>query len=85
MSFAQYFHDELTYLRSSGRAFAQAFPALAPMLAEHGGDPEVERLLEGLAYLTGAGHLAAGAAEPCLERRADHRCAPYFLTAIFLP
>jgi type VI secretion system protein ImpG len=52
MSFAQYFHDELTYLRSSGRSFAQAFPALAPMLAEHGGDPEVERLLEGLAYMT---------------------------------
>jgi type VI secretion system protein ImpG len=52
MTFAQYFHDELTYLRTSGRAFAQAFPALAPMLAEHGGDPEVERLLEGLAFLT---------------------------------
>lgn len=52
MSFAQYFHDELAYLRSTGREFAQAYPALAPMLAEHGGDPEVERLLEGLAFLT---------------------------------
>lgn len=52
MTFAQYFHDELNYLRTSGREFAQGFPALAPMLAEHGGDPEVERLLEGLAFLT---------------------------------
>src|SRR5271165_586318 len=51
--FNKYFQDELTYLRELGREFAQAYPALAPMLADRGGDPDVERLLEGVAFLTG--------------------------------
>src|SRR5688572_12412547 len=36
-----------------GREFSSAYPALAPMLADRGGDPDVERLLEGFAFLTG--------------------------------
>lgn len=51
--FAGYYQDELAFLREMGREFAQAHPALAPMLAERGGDPDVERLLEGVAFLTG--------------------------------
>lgn len=51
--FNKYYQDELTYLRELGREFAQAYPAIAPMLAERGGDPDVERLLEGVAFLTG--------------------------------
>lgn len=51
--FAGYYQDELAYLRELGREFAQAHPALAPMLAERSGDPDVERLLEGVAFLTG--------------------------------
>jgi type VI secretion system protein ImpG len=51
--FNKYYQDELTYLRELGREFAAAYPAIAPMLAERGGDPEVERLLEGVAFLTG--------------------------------
>jgi type VI secretion system protein ImpG len=51
--FATYYQDELAYLRELGREFSQAHPALAPMLAERGGDPDVERLLEGVAFLTG--------------------------------
>ena len=51
--FNKYFQDELVYLRELGREFAQAYPALAPMLADRGGDPDVERLLEGVAFLTG--------------------------------
>jgi type VI secretion system protein ImpG len=51
--FASYYQDELAYLRELGREFAQAHPALAPMLAERSGDPDVERLLEGVAFLTG--------------------------------
>ncbi len=51
--FNKYYQDELTYLRELGQEFASAYPAIAPMLAETGGDPDVERLLEGVAFLTG--------------------------------
>lgn len=53
MPFNKYFQDELAYLRDMGREFSAAYPALAPMLADRGGDPDVERLLEGFAFLTG--------------------------------
>ncbi len=51
--FNRYYQTELTYLREMGAAFAEAHPGLAGMLAERGGDPDVERLLEGFAFLTG--------------------------------
>lgn len=51
--FNKYYQEELLYLRELGREFSQAFPALAPMLADRGADPDVERLLEGVAFLTG--------------------------------
>ena len=51
--FNRYYQDELAYLRDLGKEFAQAYPALAPLLADRGGDPDVERLLEGFAFLTG--------------------------------
>lgn len=51
--FNKYYQDELAYLRELGREFAGAYPGIAPMLAERGGDPDVERLLEGAAFLTG--------------------------------
>jgi type VI secretion system protein ImpG len=50
--FNRYYQDELRYLRELGHGFGRAHPALAPMLAERGGDPDVERLLEGVAFLT---------------------------------
>lgn len=53
MPFNKYYQDELTFLREMGREFSSAYPALAPMLADRGGDPDVERLLEGFAFLTG--------------------------------
>ncbi len=51
--FNKYYQDELSYLRELGREFSQAYPTLAPMLADRGVDPDVERLLEGVAFLTG--------------------------------
>lgn len=51
-AFNKYYQDELTYLRELGHEYSQAHPALAPMLADKGGDPDVERLLEGVAFLT---------------------------------
>ncbi|RLK51712.1 type VI secretion system protein ImpG [Alkalispirillum mobile] len=49
----RYFRDELNYLRQEGREFAQAYPQLSQFLSERGDDPDVERLLEGFAFLTG--------------------------------
>lgn len=50
--FSKYYQSELTYLRELGREFGRAYPAVAGMLSERGGDPDVERLLEGFAFLT---------------------------------
>lgn len=50
----RYYEQELTYLRKLGVEFAQNNPALAPMLgADRASDPDVERLLEGVAFMTG--------------------------------
>lgn len=53
MSTNRYFQDELAYLRSLGAEFAEANPNLAPFLARNSNDPDVERLLEGFAFLSG--------------------------------
>jgi type VI secretion system protein ImpG len=53
MSFNDYYQSELTALRQMGRTFAERNPALAPFLGQSGQDPDVERLLEGVAFLTG--------------------------------
>ena len=53
MSFNKYYQDELSFLREMGKEFAQAHPEAAQFLAEKGSDPDVERLLEGFAFLTG--------------------------------
>lgn len=49
--FARYYQTELAYLRDRGAEFARKHPALAGMLAERGVDPDVERLLEGFAFV----------------------------------
>lgn len=51
--FNKYYQDEIAYLRQLGKEFSEAYPALGPMLADRGSDPDVERLLEGVAFLTG--------------------------------
>jgi type VI secretion system protein ImpG len=51
--FNKYYQDELTFLREMGREFARAYPSAAQFLADRGSDPDVERLLEGFAFLTG--------------------------------
>ncbi|AUI87871.1 type VI secretion system protein ImpG [Vibrio azureus] len=53
MSNSKYFQDELTYLRESGSEFAKYHPKLTHFLSEGTFDPDVERLLEGFAFLTG--------------------------------
>lgn len=46
------YQGEIAFLRGMGKEFAAAHPGLAGLLAERGGDPDVERLLEGVAFLT---------------------------------
>lgn len=53
MSFNHYYQSELSALRQAGKRFAERNPALAPFLGQSGRDPDVERLLEGFAFLTG--------------------------------
>lgn len=53
LSNSKYFQDELTYLRESGSEFAKYNPKLTNFLSEGTFDPDVERLLEGFAFLTG--------------------------------
>ncbi|MEW5724751.1 MAG: type VI secretion system baseplate subunit TssF [Thermodesulfobacteriota bacterium] len=49
----RYYQQELAYLKDLAAEFAQAHPALASMLSGASQDPDVERLLEGTAFLTG--------------------------------
>ena len=53
MSVNHYYQSELNALRHLGRRFCERNPALAPFLGDSGRDPDVERLLEGFAFLTG--------------------------------
>jgi type VI secretion system protein ImpG len=51
-----YYQRELTYLRRMGTAFAQAYPKIASRLElgpNQSADPNVERLIEAFAFLTG--------------------------------
>jgi len=50
--FSRYFQQELENLRDLGQAFSKSHPAVAPMLSGAAADPDVERLLEGTAFLT---------------------------------
>lgn len=53
MDTAWYYQRELEQLRTLAIEFSRAHPAVAPLLAGPSSDPDVERLLEGTAYLTG--------------------------------
>ncbi|KMK50443.1 type VI secretion protein [[Actinobacillus] muris] len=54
MSLEKYFRNELDYIRELGREIADKKPHLAHFLSEQSADPDVERLLEGFAFLTGS-------------------------------
>ncbi len=51
MKYEDYFLEELSSLRELGREFAEYHPRLAPFLSAEAQDPDVERLLEGFAFL----------------------------------
>lgn len=52
---SRYYEDELRHLREGAMAFARQFPQMARgmgLTSQHCHDPDVERLLEGVAFLT---------------------------------
>jgi type VI secretion system protein ImpG len=51
-----YYQRELNRLRELATEFSRSHPALAPMLSGPSQDPDVERLLEGTAFLSGLIH-----------------------------
>ena len=53
MSLEKYFRDELDYLRELGKQISIEKPHISNFLSEKSSDPDVERLLEGFAFLTG--------------------------------
>lgn len=53
MNINDYYIQELRALRQEGKDFSEKNPGLASFLSEKGQDPDVERLLEGFAFLTG--------------------------------
>ena len=54
--YSKYYQQELQSLRELAAEFAKGHPAIAPMLSGQTADPDVERLLEGVAFLTGMLH-----------------------------
>lgn len=52
----RYYKEQLRLLREEAAHFARLHPALAPMILTRGEDPDVERILEGTAYLCGKIH-----------------------------
>ncbi|MFW5444506.1 MAG: type VI secretion system baseplate subunit TssF [Methylococcaceae bacterium] len=52
MALKQLFRDELAYLHLQGNEFAKRNPDLSHFLSEKSSDPDVERLLEGFAFLS---------------------------------
>lgn len=52
MSFDRYFREELAFLKEEGRLYSEIKPHLAAFLDGKNTDPDVERLLEGFAFLT---------------------------------
>ena len=46
------YQNELRSLRDGAREFSRKYPALAPHLSGSSTDPDVERILQGTAYLS---------------------------------
>lgn len=51
--FNRYYQQELQNLRELAKEFSETHPAIAPLLTGQSSDPDVERILEGVAFLTG--------------------------------
>ncbi len=79
---AKYYESELAYLREMGREFALVHPSTAGLLAERGNDPDVERLLEGFAFLTARIREKVDDSVPAIVQGITELLLPHFLRPI---
>ncbi len=77
--FNRYYQEELAYLRDMGREFSQAMPEAARFLGEAGTDPDVERILEGFAFLTARIRQKLDDEVPELTHAVLEMLAPHYL------
>ena len=82
MNFDRYYREELNYLRELGAEFAGRNASLAPFLARESFDPDVERLLEGFAFLTGRLRQKLDDELPELTQSLAQIVAPHLLTPV---
>ena len=81
--FLSYYSKELRFLKEMGQEFAQQYPKVASRLALHTTDipdPYIERLLEGVAFLTARTQLKLDAEYPRFVQRILEVVYPDFLT-----
>ncbi|RYF78854.1 MAG: type VI secretion system baseplate subunit TssF [Comamonadaceae bacterium] len=81
-SFNRYYQDELLKLRDLSVEFSRANPALAPMLSGPSSDPDVERLLEGVAFLNGLTRQKLDDEFPELVQELANQLFPHYLRPV---
>ena len=81
-TFLRYYQDQLQQLRELSVDFSRANPALAPMLAEPSSDPDVERLLEGVAFLNGLTRQKLDDEFPELLQELANQLFPHYLRPV---
>jgi len=82
MSLADYFAQELSRLRVTAQAFAQHNPGGAGHLLERGNDPDVERLLEGVAFLIAGFRARVDQTTNVLAQHLAEISAPHILRSL---
>jgi type VI secretion system protein ImpG len=80
--FNKYYQDELQFLRELGEEFARANPAVAHHLSGPGHDPDVERLLEGFAFLSARVRQKLDDEFPELTHALMHLLWPHYLRPV---
>lgn len=78
----EYYEQELRYLRGTGAEFAEAYPRIAGRIgltAQECSDPYVERLLEGLAFLSARVQLKLDAEFPTFTQSVLEAVCPDYL------
>jgi type VI secretion system protein ImpG len=78
-SFNRFYSTELARLRAKSLEFAQNNPAVAPMLGAVSTDPDIERLLEGVAFLNGLTLQKLDDEFPEIVQELAHVLVPQFL------
>lgn len=79
---SKYYQQELESLRDNAVEFAEAYPTIAPQLGGPRPDPDVERILEGVAYLTGQIRSTLDEGFPEFAQGVLNQIFPHYLRSI---